>query len=229
MQAVESEDGRMPDRLAAGLDCKLVVADEAVPTAVEMLAALGVSPDRLIRHDPNGVSLFPKLYVPSWPMRERLHHMADPFAVYRRAARAPPAQRRRLYLSREGVANRPMVNEPEVRALFERRGFTVVRPERLSFQEALEIYAGPASVAAPYGSALLNLVFSSAKPPCLVIAPPEPELFLREAISWLGALELPFGYVRGEPAAQARDRDGWIAPLDLVEQGLEALLALEAG
>jgi tetratricopeptide (TPR) repeat protein len=219
-----------PPRLAlaeaARLDCKVVLADEAAPTAVPMLAALGIDPGRLIRHDSSGVSLFPKLYVPSWPMMERLNHMPDPFAVYRRAARQAPAERRRIYLSREGIGNRPMLNESEVRALFERHGFLAVRPETLSFEEALELFAGPACVAAPYGSALLNLVFASARAPCMVIAPPEPELFLREAISWLGAMGLPFGYVRGEAGPDPSRRNGWIAPLELVEQGLQALLAL---
>jgi capsular polysaccharide biosynthesis protein len=211
---------------AARLDCKVVLADEAVPTAVPMLAAIGIDPGRLIRHDSSGVSLFPKLYVPSWPMMERLNHMPDPFAVYRRAARPAPAERRRIYLSREGIGNRPMLNEGEVRAMFERHGFLAVRPETMSFDQALELFAGPACVAAPYGSALLNLVFASAKPTCMVIAPPEPELFLREAISWLGAMGLPFSYIRGEAAPEPPAREGWIAPLELVEQGLQALLAL---
>jgi capsular polysaccharide biosynthesis protein len=207
---------------AARLDAKIVVSDQAIASAEPMLAALGVNPSRLIRHDTSGVSLFPRLYAPSWPMRLRLNHMPDPFAIYRRAARAPGSERPRLYLSREGVGRRRMLNEPQVRALFERRGFRTIQPERMSFEETLELFAGPSLVAAPYGSALLNLAFASTKPPCLVIAPPEPESFLLEAISWLGAMELPFGYVRGEPAP-----DGWTAPLELVEAGLEALLGLE--
>ena len=223
-----------PPRLAmaeaAGFDGRIVITDQPLAIAEPMLAALGVDPARLVRHDPSGVSLFPRLYAPSWPMRERLSHIPDPFAIYRRAARPVPAERPRLYLSREGVGKRPMLNEPEVRALFERHGFRAVRPERLGFEEMLELFAGPACVAGPYGSALLNLAFTSARPPCLVIAAPEPELYLREAISWLGAMALPFGYVRGEAAPGAGDGGGgWIAPLDLVEQGLEALLDLETG
>ena len=212
---------------AARLDCRIVVAEKTMPTAEPMLAALGIDPARLVRHDASGVSLFPRLYVPSWPMPRRLQHVADLFAVYRRAARPPPAKRPRLYLSREGMGRRPLLNEPQVRALFERRGFRAIQPERMRFEDALELFAGPACVAAPYGSALLNLAFATTRPPCLVIAPPEPELFLKEAISWLGAMQLPFGYVRGEPGP-GEAGEGWTAPLELVERGLEALLALEA-
>jgi tetratricopeptide (TPR) repeat protein len=222
-----------PPRLAlaeaARLDCRIVIAEGATAPAEPMLEALGVDPGRLLRHDPTGVSVFPKLFVPSWPMMERLNHMAEPFAIYRRAARPPPAHRPRLYLSREGIGGRPMLNEPQVRALFERHGFVAVRPERLSLDQARELFAGPACVAAPYGSALLNLVFATTRPACLVIAAPAPELFLREAISWLGAMDLPFGYVRGEPAPDPARQDAWIAPMELVEQGLEALLALADG
>jgi capsular polysaccharide biosynthesis protein/tetratricopeptide (TPR) repeat protein len=219
-----------PPRLAlaqaANLNAKIVISDQAIPTAEPMLAALGVGPARLIRHDSSGVSLFPRLYVPSWPMRQRLNHMPEPFAIYRRAALPPPADRPRLYLSREGINRRRLLNEPQVRALFELRGFRCVRTEQMTFEQARELFAGPACVAGPYGSALLNLVFASNRPACLFIAPPEPVSFLQEAISWLGAMELPFGYIRGELPAEGMD-EGWLAPLDLVEQGLEALLELE--
>ena len=217
---------------AAALDCPVVIAERFLPQTVDMLAALGVAPDRLIFHDGEGVSIFPKLYAPSWPMIQRLQHPEDVFDIYRRAAR-PGRQTPgpRLYLSREGVGKRNLTNEPEVRALFEARGFEVVHPERLSFAQTLETFANPSCVAAPYGSALLNLVFSDRTAACLVLAAPEPELFIREATSWLGALGLKFGYVRGLPldASAVDESSPWTIPLTMVSQALDQLLDLIDG
>ena len=209
---------------AAGLDCPIVIGDGCLPQTVDTLAALGVSGDRLIRHDAAGVSVFAKLYAPSWPMMERLQHIIDPFAVYRRAVLpAPAGPGPRLYLSREGIGNRRLANEPQVRALFERRGFTVVHPERLNFRQIQETFANPSCVAGPYGSALLNLVFSNRQASCLFLAAPEPELFIREAVTWLGALDLRFGYVRGQSLEGAGD-EAWEVSIELVEQALNQIL-----
>ncbi len=215
---------------AARLDCPVVIVSDHLPQTVDMLAALGVARERLIFHDGYGVSVFPKLYAPSWPMMERLQHIPDPFAVYRRAVLpAPAGPGPRLYLSRESIGKRRLVNEPEMRALFERRGFQVVHPERLDFQQMRQIFANPSCVAGPYGSALLNLVFSSRKASCLFAAPPTPELFLREAVTWLGALDLTFGYVRGqvvEGYSGPDHRAPWSVRLDLMEEALDRLLGL---
>ena len=225
-----------PPRLAlaeaAALDCPVVIAERPLPQTIEMLAALGVAPDRLIFHDGEGVSVFPKLYAPSWPMMQRLQHSEDIFDIYRRAAR--PGRRTpgpRLYLSREGVGKRNLTNEPEVRALFEARGFEVVHPQQLSFAETLEIFANPSCVAGPYGSALLNLVFSDRTAACLFLAAPEPELYIREATSWLGALGLKFGYVRGAPYddSPVNQFTSWTIPLTMVNQALDRLLDLIDG
>ena len=218
---------------AAGLDCRIVITADPLPQTIDMLAALGVDRSRLIFHDELGVSIFPRLYAPSWTLMDRIHPTPGLFDVYKRAALpAAPGPGPRLYLSREGVDNRSLVNEPQMRALFERRGFQVVHPERLSFNEMRETFANPSCVAGPYGSALLNLAFSSCLATCLFVAAPEPDLFIQEAMTWLGALGLTFGYVRGRPVDEQapRLRTGpWHAPLDQVEQALDRILSLSKG
>ncbi len=119
-----------------------------------------------------------------------------------------------------------------MRVLFERRGFQVVHPERLTFEQMLETFANPSCVAGPYGSALLNLAFSNRRTSCLFVGSPMSELFTREAIAWLGAMGLKFGYVHGHPADDRTPllKTGpWLAPLDQVEQALDKLLSLGAG
>jgi capsular polysaccharide biosynthesis protein len=217
-----------PPRLAlaeaAGLDCPIVIGDEPPPQALEVLAALGVGRDRLLIHNSRGVSVFPKLYAPSWPMRVRLHHMNGLFDVYRRAARprpAPGANRPRLYLSRERIGKRPLVNEREVRALFESRGFRALHPQDMSLQEVRDAFANAACIAGPYGSAWLNTVYCSGKPACLVCMPPKLDLFLSEVIVWLDCLGLPFGYLMGE---EDRQDGAWTLPLPEVERAIDRTL-----
>ena len=218
---------------AVKLDCPIVITADPLPQTVDMLAAIGVDPGRLIFHDELGVSIFPKLYAPSWTLLDRLNPTPNLFDIYKRAVRpGPVAPGPRLYLSREGVANRTLVNEPQMRALFERRGFQVVHPERLTFEQMLETFANPSCVAGPYGSALLNLAFSNRRTSCLFVGSPMSELFTREAIAWLGAMGLKFGYVHGHPADDRTPllKTGpWLAPLDQVEQALDKLLSLGAG
>lgn len=213
-----------PPRLAmaeaAGLDCPVLLRADASPAVLQMLAALGVPESRILFHDPTGVSLFPKLYAPSWPLPRRDRPMADLFGVYRRAARCGGARaRERLYLSREHISKRRLANELQVQALFEAKGFRVIHPERLEFEEMLQLFARPACVAGAYGSAFLNLAFSVEKPVGLALMPPESEGFLKELAFWLGSAGVRFGYLRGEGTA-----DTWTVRLPEVEAAIDEVL-----
>ena len=214
-----------PPRLAiaeaAGLDLPVVVRRGLPQAWLELLQALGVRRSRIIEHDTDGVSLFPRLYVPSWPLPRREQPMADLLGVYRdRLAKPQFGPRERLYLSREGVEGRRLGNEAEVRAVFERHGFRAIHPERLGSAELRDLFGRAECIAGPYGSAFLNVVHCACAPLALVLMPPEPESFLDEVALWLGAAEAPFGYLRGTPAP----RGGWTVPLDRLELAVTDLI-----
>lgn len=210
---------------ASQLDCRFVVGAHCSTWALDTLAVLGVSRDRIIFHDASGVSLFPKLYAPSWPLPVRHRPMADLFGVYHRARRRGSGPRERLYLSRAHVSQRRMANEAEVSRLFERRGFRVIEPGRMELEEVLSAFARPAVVAGAYGSAFLNVAFASERPVGLALMPPEPESYLDELTLWLGSLGSRFGCVRGAPAQE----DQWYAPLDEVDAGIDRVLEYADG
>ena len=227
-----------PTRLAlaeaVALDCPVLVREHPLPQALDLLARLGVSRDRLLFHQERGVSVFPKLFVCSWPMPHRDRPTLGPYDIYRRISRGrPDAKGPRLYLSRGGRGNRPALNEADVEALFVARGFQVVRPERLSLDEVLDIFANPECVAGPFGSAFRNLVFCANRPPCMQIVPPHGPRFMSGIITWFGLQGLPYGYVTGRPppatvfsgGANARP---WVADLERTERGLDAFLAYVA-
>jgi tetratricopeptide (TPR) repeat protein len=205
---------------AARLDCRILVGTHCPLWAMDLLASMGVGEERLLFHDARGISLFPKLYTPSWPLPVRSRPMADLFAMHRRVRRSGTRTRERLYLTREHVGNRRLANEAQVRALFEARGFRTIEPGRMSLEEVLATFARPAMVAGAYGSAFLNLAFASEAPVGLALMPPEPESYLDELTLWLGALGVRFGYLRGAPAG---DGDWMVSPGE-VEAALDGLL-----
>lgn len=221
-----------PPRLAiaeaAGLDLPVVVRKGLAQSWLDLLEALGVRRERILFHDPAGVSLFPRLYAPSWPLPRRSEPMDDLFGVYRTLARTTPAApRERLYLSREGLGGRKLANEAGVRALFERHGFRVVHPERLSFHEVRDLFGRAGCIAGPYGSAFLNAAHLTLPATALVLMPPEPEGYLDEVALWLGSAGASFGYLRGE--AMASPRGGWAVALDRLELAVSDLLERTSG
>lgn len=67
---------------------------------------------------------------------------------------------KRLYLARRHAKDRPLLNEAEVIALFERHGFTAIDPEKHSFDEQVAYAANAEVLAGPYGANLANMVFA---------------------------------------------------------------------
>ena len=216
--------GRLTIAAAAGLDCPIVVRSGRPEPWLHMLEALGVRRDRIILHDPRGVSVFAKLYVPSWPLPLRSQPMRGLFDVYQRLAPPMKTDRgERLYLSREGVSTRSLVNEPEIRAAFERRGFRSIRPERLSFERAHALFSQAEMIGGAYGSAYLNLAAYGSRPRgVLALMPPAVHGFLDEIALWIGASGNRFSYLFGDPAGP--QRDAWSLSVETVEAALDELL-----
>lgn len=213
-----------------GEDLDVVVRDDAYPQFVDMLLALGVRKERLRRHAPHGVSVFPTLYLTSWPggVNTPMRGFDRVYEPLRKASSAWDG--RRIYLSRRGVADRPLVNEAEVEALFASKGFEIVRPERLSFEQALEVFAAPSVVAGPYGSAFHNLVFSRTKPVSLALAGPHTRKLYAEFAGWFGLLDLPLGLLEGQPTGGGASPRAlpWAVSLEALGPAIDGAIALAA-
>ncbi|HEV2293543.1 MAG TPA: glycosyltransferase family 61 protein [Tepidisphaeraceae bacterium] len=69
----------------------------------------------------------------------------------------PP--RRKVFISRGKALRRRLVNEDEVWALLEPRGFERVLMEELSFQQQVELMKQTAVLVAPHGAGLTNMMF----------------------------------------------------------------------
>jgi Glycosyltransferase 61 len=98
----------------------------------------------------------------------RLNHSADPRVrwVYRHIAegcRAPATPASRLYLSRRrfsrGNFERVIANEVDMEAEFRRRGFKILYPETMGFEDQVGHYAHADWIAGISGSGLHNSLF----------------------------------------------------------------------
>lgn len=75
----------------------------------------------------------------------------------------PSSPDRRLYVSRvTPSAFRALINREEIEAIAAAEGLTVVKPETLSIQEQMKLFAGAGIVIGEFGSAMHNTVFSPA-------------------------------------------------------------------
>lgn len=212
---------------AAGLDCPILVRWKPAPHTLPILEALGFGPDRIIFHTTDQVSLFPKLYVPCWPSRDKAAPMVGLAEIYRRAAVPPGPDRPLIYFDRRRQWTRPLANEDEVCALFASRGFRIVNPGTMSFEETRRLLSAPACVAGAYGSAFHNLVFSSIQPLSLVLMPAHRPHHLGEIARWHTDRDARFAYVLGEMPPEPHDRfTPWTVSLKKLERALDRVMEL---
>jgi len=73
----------------------------------------------------------------------------------------PSVRRRKLYLSRRNSTWRRLLNEDEISAALAARGFEILYPEEMSFEDQVRMYQSAKIVVAPNGSSLLNAMFAS--------------------------------------------------------------------
>ncbi len=214
---------------AAGLDCPILVRWQPLPQVLTILEALGFGSERIIFHTTDQISLFQKLYAPCWPSRDKAAPIKGLFDIFRRARAAPGLERPLLYLDRRGNRKRPLANEEEVVRLFASRGFQIVNPATLTLQEVRRLFAAPACVAGPYGSAFLNLVFSGGHPLSLVLMPSHRPYNLAEFALWQVDCGNRFAYLLGEPPSEPDKRDPpWTVRLDKLEPALDRMMELIA-
>jgi capsular polysaccharide biosynthesis protein len=66
---------------------------------------------------------------------------------------------RKIYISRPSGGRRSIVNNKEIENLFVSRGFEIVRPEKLSFEEQVLLFSSARIIAGGAGAAYANLIF----------------------------------------------------------------------
>jgi hypothetical protein len=188
------------------------------PVQTETLGLLGIGKEALLELAPDRKIYCERLLVPSLPGSEgavpewAVKFLREQFL----GARAAPAKRRNLYLSRAGARERRLVNESEISALLAERGFEIVQAAQLSFAEQVSLFRDAAAVVGCHGAGFANVVFADE---CQVLELFSPEYFRPDCFFTLSAqLGHRYQYLVGQASAS-----GW-GDISVNRQALAAAL-----
>jgi hypothetical protein len=150
--------------------------------------------------------------------------VARPWAVewLRRRLHVPETKRGtlKLYITRDDVRWRKLINEEAVIARLKKRGFQVVRPQSLSLQQQIDLFARAAWVVGPHGSGFTNLMFAPRTTRVLECFAPQYVNTVFYCVA--SALGQPYGYVIGNAPSLSRGTDvqfdDFTVDLDVLEE-----------
>lgn len=142
-----------------------VVSACALPFQQDTLQLLGIPREKIIESSQKQHIYASEMIVPSLPGH---HPILPPWAIQAlredwlpmvkdRVANLP----KKLYLSREGVSYRKVVNEDALIDLLTKYGFSCVNPSRLNVLDQIAALAAARVVVSPHGAALTNAIFMS--------------------------------------------------------------------
>lgn len=141
---------------------KFVVNDFSEPFQKETLAHFGITEDRLIVPTYSTHLKADRLLLPSLPGTSG-NPLKSTHAFLRKAflPKTPSPQKRRLFLSRKDATYRRLLNEDEVTAYLEKRGYEPVTLSGLSIKAQAALFQSAESIVATHGGGLANLVFAT--------------------------------------------------------------------
>ena len=117
----------------------------------------------------------------------------------------------RIYVSRRDAAIRRIVNEDEIEALLQRRGFRTVTMSGLPFEEQARLFGGAEAIIGHHGAAFASWAFCRAGTPAIEIFQ---EGHFAPSFARMAQLgELRYGFCVGK----AQDADTWLDPAQLEE------------
>ncbi len=228
--------GSLP-RLAAYASCAgfgqlpIVVHGDVANHHLDALRAMGIAHERLrihgarVRLECKELYYCTTSYFHHAPSASGVRHVRERVLAAVGAGADEPAAPR-VYLARRHAKDRPLLNEPEVVALFERHGFVAIDPEQHSFEAQVRFVTGARVLAGPYGANLANMVFARQADKLLILATKHQPEFARLA-SALGIAcwhTVPQGIELREGRTLS-ESFGYRANLDELERVLQACLA----
>jgi capsular polysaccharide biosynthesis protein len=152
------------------------VPDNLASAQLETLRLLGVTEDKMLPLKPGGRLRCQYLYVPSLPGSEgcyppwSLDFLREKFLPH---AASTPGLGPLIYIQRGLASKRPVLNEPELIAMLEPRGFRAVALESHSFLEQVAIFRDARVIVAAHGAGLANLAFATKSSALLELYSPD--------------------------------------------------------
>lgn len=146
-------------------DVRLLVAQDLTPYESRSLALLGYEGTRLVHLPPAGSAQVEELLLVNLLASCTVPHPKLPNLLRQAfgASGAKNGRRRRLYLSRSDASRRRLVNEQELVEQLEARGFEILVPGTMNFDEQVLIFGEAEMIVGLHGAAMTNMVFCSGK------------------------------------------------------------------
>jgi len=138
-----------------------------------------------------------------------------------------PAPTRRIYLSRFATTRRRLVNEPEIAAMLEARGFEILEMSALSPREQLMAMREAEVVVGPHGAAFASLVAATPRTKVVELFNPERGTAAYAAMSV--AVGAPYTPVFGTPVADPTLDEPFSVDVSAVEAALDAPAVFAGG
>jgi len=197
---------------------------------VQTLQLLGMPAQNIIRTYPGIKIAADELIVPSHSGRhEAVPRWAIQFLrknfLQHKSSRS---HHKKLFLDRGTAKRRTILNQPEVKRYLSDRGYAIVDPATLPFQEQVSLFRGARSIVSCHGAGLANLSFVEPDTKLLEIFSPyyTPDYF-RVLVQHLG---VRYGCVSGVPpnglarvTERQRISQGFKLPLDRLAHAVESL------
>jgi hypothetical protein len=200
----------------------------------KLLGFMGVHPERLIQQKPwqtyycQQVALHQystvDLVVDGWA-RTILDNIR---ARCRAAAFLPPSSK--LFVSRKSVTQklggnyRALLNEDQLIAALEARGYVLVEPETLSFEEQVLRFSQASAVVGLGGAAMFNTAFCA--PGTKVVSIEGTDTFAVNHARFFASLDLEYGFVIGqEDSTQGRHpHNPWTVDVERTVKAIESFI-----
>jgi hypothetical protein len=199
----------------------------AVPAHVperplELLGALGVAPDQIVRTPLDRPTSFRRLVVLPRVATATVM-LPDVLEELRRqvAAAPDPGATRRLFVARRDAPGgaRQLLNEQALAELLGARGYTLLSPSGHGPLEQAALFASAERIVAVHGSGAANVVFAGAEARVLHLHPADAVAF-RQHGQLSAARDQPFGYVFGDCFSNPARLHNveWLVDLEAVER-----------
>ena len=161
-------------------DIHVVVPAHVPDFYLALMQDLGIRSDRIIYHDPAGISVFDRLIVPPKTYTFTSTRCENPFEIFCYTDRKtksplllPGHSKRRIYISRRSIPRRRLANEADVEKVFGDFDFHISEPSALTAAETVSMFANCEFIAGPHGSGLYNGMFSRKSIRALQLVPPD--------------------------------------------------------
>jgi len=123
----------------------------------------------------------------------------------------------KIYISRENVAQRKIVNENELISMLSKKGFVKIKPEDYSIIDQFKIFASAKTIISAHGAALSNIIFSHQNTKLIEIYHPDYMNLIYYKMSQINKLD--YHYFIAQNAGDKQEQNMYV-DLDVLEKAL---------